>query len=48
MKLGGLLFGYGFLWSDLIWYGVGISVGVLLESCIKGNFFSNPQPHLKD
>ena len=30
-RLGGLLLGYGFLWSDLICYCVGISIAVLLE-----------------
>lgn len=30
-RLGGLILGYGFLWSDLIAYSVGIGVGVLLE-----------------
>lgn len=32
--LGGLLLGYGFLWSDLICYCLGISIGVLLEKFI--------------
>ena len=30
-RLGGLILGYGFLWSDLIAYSVGIGVGVLFE-----------------
>lgn len=29
--LGGLVLGYGFLWSDLIAYAIGIAVGVILE-----------------
>ncbi|MCY6484724.1 DUF2809 domain-containing protein [Clostridium aestuarii] len=29
--LGGLILGFGFLWSDLVCYFVGISVGTLLE-----------------
>jgi hypothetical protein len=29
--LGGLVLGFGFLWSDLICYAVGISLGVVLE-----------------
>lgn len=31
MRVGGLVLGYGFRWSDLICYGVGIGVGVLSE-----------------
>jgi hypothetical protein len=30
-KLGGLLLGYGFLWSDLICYALGIAFGVIIE-----------------
>lgn len=30
-RLGGLVLGYGFLWSDLVSYTMGISVGALLE-----------------
>ncbi|MBD1848484.1 DUF2809 domain-containing protein [Cyanobacteria bacterium FACHB-502] len=30
-QLGGLILGFGFLWSDLICYAVGISMGVCLE-----------------
>jgi hypothetical protein len=29
--LGGLLLGYGFLWSDLVCYTVGVGLGLLLE-----------------
>ncbi|PED08163.1 ribosomal maturation YjgA family protein [Bacillus pseudomycoides] len=29
--LGGLVLGYGFLWSDLLAYTIGIGVGMLLE-----------------
>ena len=31
-RLGGLALGYGFLWSDLICYGLGVGVGALSES----------------
>jgi hypothetical protein len=41
MKLGGLLLGYGFLWSDLICYGAGISAGFLLESCLRDNYYQH-------
>lgn len=30
-KVGGLVLGYGFLWSDLVSYTVGIGFGVLIE-----------------
>ncbi len=29
--LGGLILGFGFLWSDLVCYAVGIALGVMLE-----------------
>ncbi|MEO8664877.1 MAG: DUF2809 domain-containing protein [Ignavibacteria bacterium] len=32
--LGGLIFGYGFLWSDLICYIIGVTTGVLLEKTL--------------
>ncbi|SCY56530.1 ribosomal maturation YjgA family protein [Alkaliphilus peptidifermentans] len=31
-KLGGLVLGYGFLWSDLLAYTIGILIGVILEN----------------
>ena len=37
-KLGRLIFGYTFLWSDLVCYGCGIGAGVLLER----NFLLKP------
>ncbi|WP_236904904.1 DUF2809 domain-containing protein [Clostridium formicaceticum] len=30
-KIGGLVLGFGFLWTDLLSYTIGISIGVLLE-----------------
>ncbi|HEY4786819.1 MAG TPA: DUF2809 domain-containing protein [Bacteroidales bacterium] len=30
-RLGGLILGYGFLWSDLLCYTVGIALGVIIE-----------------
>jgi hypothetical protein len=30
-RLGGLALGYGFLWSDLVCYGVGVLLGIALE-----------------
>ncbi|MDW8800414.1 DUF2809 domain-containing protein [Clostridium sp. A1-XYC3] len=29
--LGGLVLGYGFLWSDLIAYAVGVGIGMIIE-----------------
>jgi len=31
-RVGGLVLGYGFLWSDLVSYTIGIGAGVLIES----------------
>ncbi|MDF2521523.1 MAG: hypothetical protein K0R84_2151 [Clostridia bacterium] len=37
-RLGGLILGYGFLWSDLLCYAAGILLGVLLEmSAVRNN-----------
>jgi hypothetical protein len=33
--VGGLILGYGFLWSDLLCYVVGISIGCVLEMVLK-------------
>ena len=30
-RVGGLILGYGFLWSDLLCYSVGIGIGCVLE-----------------
>lgn len=37
IRLGGLILGFGFLWSDLICYTVGITAGVLLEFFLLRN-----------
>ena len=34
-RVGGLILGYGFLWSDLLCYVVGISIGCALEMLLK-------------
>lgn len=39
-RLGGLVLGYGFLWSDLFCYAIGIFVGSLIEK-ILFNYFKN-------
>jgi len=30
-RIGGLVLGYGFLWSDLLCYTVGIAFGIMIE-----------------
>lgn len=35
--LGGLVLGYGFLWSDLLAYTIGIGVGFLFEFILRKN-----------
>jgi hypothetical protein len=35
-RAGGLILGYGFLWSDLLCYGVGVAAGSILEMVVKG------------
>ena len=34
-RLGGLILGYGFLWSDVACYVTGVSLGVLIEILIS-------------
>lgn len=36
---GGLILGFGFLWSDLISYFIGISIGVLFEKTVMKKLF---------
>ena len=35
-RIGGLILGYGFLWSDLLCYSVGVALGCILEMLLKG------------
>jgi VanZ family protein len=37
--IGGLVLGYGFLWSDIVCYIVGIAIGVILEIFLRINNF---------
>lgn len=37
-RLGGLILGYGFLWSDLICYLIGISIGMFIDCKILKNY----------
>jgi len=34
-RLGGLVLGYGFLWSDLLSYSIGIGIGIFFERLIR-------------
>lgn len=34
-KLGGLIFGHGFLWSDMICYTVGVLLSTAVDICLK-------------
>lgn len=36
-KIGGLILGYGFLWSDILCYILGIAIGVCLEKLYYKN-----------
>lgn len=36
-RLGGLVLGYGFLWSDLVSYCAGISIGMLVDRQLNPN-----------
>lgn len=35
VRIGGLLLGHGFLWSDLVCYTVGVAIGAVLDSLIR-------------
>ncbi|MDT2046080.1 DUF2809 domain-containing protein [Priestia flexa] len=43
--LGGLILGYGFLWSDIIAYTVGIAVGGLTELILRKNSYINGEKY---
>ncbi|MCF6199108.1 MAG: DUF2809 domain-containing protein [Hyphomicrobiaceae bacterium] len=40
-RLGGLVLGFVFVWSDLLSYAIGIAIGALTEQSL-GKLFSNP------
>ena len=42
-RLGGLILGYEFLWSDLVAYTMGIGVGMLLEALVIARGSSDRQ-----
>ena len=41
IKLGGLILGYGFLWSDIICYTVGVAIGIIFEIIIYKTNLAN-------
>lgn len=44
-RLGGLVLGYGFLWTDLLCYSVGILIGSLIDYQLKApGYQRKPQP----
>jgi hypothetical protein len=45
-RAGGLILGYGFLWSDLLCYGVGIAAGSILEIALKERLMRRNDPGL--
>ena len=40
-KLGGLVLGFGFLWSDLVSYSIGALIGMLIENSFKRSLFGS-------
>ncbi|GAB3756189.1 ribosomal maturation YjgA family protein [Spirosoma pomorum] len=41
-RLGGLVLGFSFVWSDLLCYAVGVSLGALIETyCIPARYKQN-------
>lgn len=45
-RIGGLLLGFGFLWSDLACYIVGVAIGVVLDTCLVRQL-SGSQPAME-
>ncbi|MBA3314179.1 MAG: DUF2809 domain-containing protein [Planctomycetota bacterium] len=35
-KLGGLMLGFDFVWSDLLCYAAGVGLGILIERSVRG------------
>ena len=42
--LGGLVLGFGFLWTDLVCYSVGVMIGVMAERAIVGRMRVSNEP----
>ena len=36
-KIGGLVLGFGFLWTDLLCYAVGVGIGILLDCMLRSS-----------
>ncbi|NIL95769.1 MAG: DUF2809 domain-containing protein [Planctomycetales bacterium] len=43
--LGGLVLGFGFLWSDIICYTVGVAAGAAIESILLRSAAKSSHPH---
>lgn len=41
--LGGLVLGFGFLWSDLVAYSIGIGFGIIVDYCVAGIMMKRKQ-----
>ena len=41
-RLGGLILGYGFLWSDLACYTVGVALGLIVDGLLRGRASTEP------
>lgn len=41
--LGGLVLGFGFLWSDLVAYTIGIGFGIIVDFCVAGQMMKRKQ-----
>lgn len=39
--LGGLILGYGFLWTDLLAYSIGVGIGIIIEIVFNINYNKN-------
>lgn len=46
-RIGGLILGYGFLWSDLLCYAVGVALGWLVERMLYSRRNESPPVVLK-
>lgn len=45
--IGGLILGYGFLWNDLLCYGVGVGTGVVIEMIREARIKRQPDARLQ-
>lgn len=47
-RIGGLLLGYGFLWSDIICYAVGIAVAYVVVIVVERKLVYKPSGSIKN